>query len=230
MAFLPFKCQEWLYKSGFFFSSPWTFLFLLIASFLIPCLFYSRQSCSDRRSGVISEFQGQWSRRWERAYKRTRKSNWVFSNISWIWSSSESLLLSSAMVCEALMDGGIFPVFSPRSKSAKERPGWFAGGRRKVWRGHFTHWRRKATWVRAGETCKTKGTGNTVSLSHCTWQKRALPDQKASGRPGALISSNQNCLGLQLLIQEDYIYQVCSFSGVEESRPALLRREIKNLP
>ena len=61
-----------------FFSSPWTFLFLLIASFLIPCLFYSRQSCSDRRSGVISEFQGQWSRRWERAYKRTRKSNWVF--------------------------------------------------------------------------------------------------------------------------------------------------------
>ena len=178
---------------------PWTFLFLLVPSFLIPCLYYSRQSLSDQRSGLISEFQEQWRRRWQRAYKRTRKSNWVFylfSNISWIWSSSESLLLSSAVVCEALMDGGIFQVFSLRSKSAKERPGWFVGGRREVWRGHFPCWRQKATWARVGETHKTKGTGNSVSLSHWKWQKRALPDQKASGRPGGVISSNQNCLGL----------------------------------
>ena len=110
------------------------FWFLLVVSFLISSLYYSRQNFGDWRRGGFSESEEQWSRRC-REYV-TCKSNpgfYLFLNFSRIWCSSEWLLLCSETEREALMDGGIFNICQP--KPAKERPSRFGEGRKKEWTG-----------------------------------------------------------------------------------------------
>ena len=190
--------QEW-----FVFFFPLTSLFLLVASFLIPCLYYSRQSCSDERSGVIFEFQEQWSRRWQRAYKRTRKSNWMFSNIC--SQTSHGSDVPQNLSCLVLqwsvrlwrMEGSFRSSAPGQNQPSKGQGNLQEEGER---------FEEATLLIGGGRQCgpgwekHRKQRARKHSPSRWKWQKRVfLARSEASGRPGGVISSNQNCLGCSSL-------------------------------